>query len=282
MWIIYSIFGAIIDIALLPFRGVSPMIGLTVFSLVSGVGMLYVFKWTSDQKGLEEVKRKIWAGIFEIRLFNDDMRAILAAQRDIFRYNLSYLRLALAPLLWMIVPFVLVVAQLQLHYGYEGLAVGEPVIVKVTMVGGEGGGGGNVDGAPEIVSVPDGLRLETPRLWIPSLNEAAWRLVADEAGSYELGITVMYESEGVEYTKSIEVSDDVVKRSPIRTDSFLDQLLYPGERGFPSDSGIQSIEVMYPERAVNFFGWHTHWLIPFIIISIALAFVLRKPLGITF
>ena len=99
MWIINSIAGAVINGALLPFRGVSPMVGLTVFSLVSDVAMLYVFKWTSDQEGLDLVKRKIYAGIFEIRLFNDDMRAILAAQRDILRYNLSYLRLSLRPLM---------------------------------------------------------------------------------------------------------------------------------------------------------------------------------------
>ena len=99
MWIINSIFGVIVDLALFPFREMSPMIGLTCFSLAAGVGMLYVFKWTSDQKGLEDVKRKIHAGIFEIRLFSDDIRAIFTAQRDIFRYNFVYLRLALAPLL---------------------------------------------------------------------------------------------------------------------------------------------------------------------------------------
>ena len=283
MWIINSIFGVIVDLALFPFREMSPMIGLTCFSLAAGVGMLYVFKWTSDQKGLEDVKRKIHAGIFEIRLFSDDIRAIFTAQRDIFRYNFVYLRLALAPLLWMIIPFVLMVAQLQLHYGYEGLMVGEPVIVKVAMsgeravyngLGVEGGVGSSV----VELEVPDGLRLETPRLTIRSLNQAEWRLVADEPGSYELGIRVGDQV----YFKSIEVSSQVVKRSPIRTDRFLDQLLYPGEPGFPSGAAVSAIEVLYPEREVNFFGWDTHWLVPFSIIAIILAFALKKPLRVTF
>ncbi len=288
MWIINSIAGAIVNAALLPFRSLSPMVGLTVFSLVSGVAMLYVFKWTSDQEGLEQVKRKIHAGIFEIRLFNDDMRAIFAAQRDILRYNFSYLRLALTPMLWMIVPFVLIVAQLQMHYGYEGPAIGESIIVKVTLVGepaagsgdepGTGGGAADRVVAPDVeLEVPDGLRLETPRLFIPSLNEADWRLVADEPGAYELRIRVGDEV----YTKSFEVSSRVVRRLPIRTDRFLDQLLYPGEPGFPSGAAVSAIEVLYPEREVNFFGWHTHWLVPFIIISIVLTVALRKPLGIT-
>ena len=283
MWIINSIFGVVVDLARFPFREMSPMIGLTCFSLAAGVGMLYVFKWTSDQKGLEDVKRKIHAGIFEIRLFSDDIRAIFTAQRDIFRYNFVYLRLALAPLLWMIIPFVLMVAQLQLHYGYEGLMVGEPVIVKVAMsgeravyngLGVEGGVGSSV----VELEVPDGLRLETPRLTIRSLNQAEWRLVADEPGSYELGIRVGDQV----YFKSVEVSSQVVKRSPIRTDRFLDQLLYPGEPGFPSGAAVSAIEVLYPEREVNFFGWDTHWLVPFSIIAIILAFALKKPLRVTF
>ena len=221
--------------------------------------------------------------VLEIRLFSDDIQAIFTAQRDIFRYNFVYLRLALTPLLWMIIPFVLMVAQLQLHYGYEGLMVGEPVIVKVAMsgeravyngLGAEGGVGSSV----VELEVPDGLRLETPRLTIRSLNQAEWRLVADEPGSYELGIRVGDQV----YFKSGEVSSQVVKRSPIRTDRFLDQLLYPGEPGFPSGAAVSAIEVLYPEREVNFFGWDTHWLVPFSIIAIILAFALKKPLRVTF
>ena len=100
--------------------------------------------------------------------------------------------------------------------------------------------------------------------------------------SYELPITVFNESHGVEYIKTVVVSDEVVTRSPIRSSRLLDQILYPGEPGFPADSGIVSIEVHYPERLLNFFGWRTHWLIPFFVITVALAFVLKKPLGVTF
>jgi uncharacterized membrane protein (DUF106 family) len=285
MWIVNSIAGAIVNAALWPFRGMSPMVGLTLFSVISGIGMLYVFKWTSDQEGLDDVKRKIHAGIFEIRLFNDDMRAILAAQRDIFRYNLRYLRLSLRPLFFMIVPFVLIIAQLQLHYGYEGLEVGEPAIVKVTFVAGDDGDNGDngpaaaTQPAPDVrLEVPPGLRLDTPRVWIPALNEAAWRIVAEEPGDYELGVRVGE----AQYGKSVTVSSRVVKRSPIRSDSLLDQILYPGEPGFPAGAGIASIEVMYEDATVNFLGWHTHWIIAFFIITIVLAFALRKPLGVTF
>jgi hypothetical protein len=288
MWIINSIAGVIVDTVLLPFRGMSPMVGLTVISAVTGVLFLYAFKWTSNQEGIDAVKRKIHAGIFEIRLFNDDMRAIFAAQRDILRYNVVYIGYALIPLLWMIVPFVLLVAQMQLHYGYQGLEPGEPAIVKVTFESPVEDANGTVDGsrvaapprsAPDVsLEVPAGVRRDTPRVWIPSLNQAAWRIVAEQPGDYRLDVRVGEAT----YSKSVTVSSQVVKRSPIRSDSLLDQILFPGEPGFPADAGIASIEVQYPEATVNLLGWHTHWLIAYIIITIVLAFALRRPLGVTF
>ena len=66
-----------------------------------------MFRATSNQDAIAAVKRKIQAGIFEIRLFNDDLRAMFRAQVDILRHNLTYIRLSLAPMVWMIVPLVL-------------------------------------------------------------------------------------------------------------------------------------------------------------------------------
>ncbi len=270
MWIINSIVGTIMNGMLLPFRGMPPIIGLTVFALISGVGALYAYKWTSDQDRLAEVKRKIHAGIFEIRLFNDDMRAIFAAQRDIMRFNVSYIRLSLVPVFWMIIPFVLVVAQLQFNYGYEGLEVDEPAIVKVVLAAGQG--------SDVALEVPDGVRLDSPRVWIPALHEAAWRVVPEEPGDYELAVVVGGET----YTKTLVASDRTVVRSPFRVSTFFDQIFFPAERPIPDGAPVEYIGISYPDATVNFLGWHTHWLIPFVIITILLAFALRKPLGVTF
>ena len=59
---------------------------------------------------LAEVKRRIHAGLFEIRLFNDDLAAIFKAQGEILRHNVSYVGLTLVPAAWMLVPFVLIAA----------------------------------------------------------------------------------------------------------------------------------------------------------------------------
>ncbi|UCF66078.1 MAG: hypothetical protein JSV80_09735, partial [Acidobacteriota bacterium] len=115
----------VFDTLLYPFRGWPAIVGLLIVSLLAAIGMLIAFKKTSNQPALAAVKRKIHACLFEIRLFNDDMGAILSALLRLLRHNLTYLRLSVTPMLWIIVPFVLIVAQLQFIYGYHGLRPGQ-------------------------------------------------------------------------------------------------------------------------------------------------------------
>ena len=289
MWILNNILNMVFDGLLFPFRTLHPLVGLTVVSVVGSIGMLMAYKKTSNQDGIEAVKRQIHASIYEIRLFSDDFRAIMGAQFRILGHNLRYLGLSLVPVVWMIIPFVLVVAQMQFHYGYSGLEPGETAILKVVLkenasiptgTAGAGGAAGFSSAGPGdaiTVEVPAGVRLDSEQLWIPELNEVDWRIEAVEAGNFELVVRAGVDS----YTKSVRVSDHVVRRSPIRhSGGFLDSLLYPAERPLPSDAPIESISIIYPEPGISVFGWEINWLILFIILLIAIAFALRKPFGV--
>ena len=83
MSFINGILGPLVNVALYPFREMAPIVGLTLVSLVTAIFLLIVFKYTSNQKALENVKRKVHAGLFEIRLYNDDFRSIMRAQSGI-------------------------------------------------------------------------------------------------------------------------------------------------------------------------------------------------------
>src|SRR4249920_997963 len=113
-----GILDSVFDALLRPLARLPPLASLAIVSLATAVIMLLVVRRTSNQHALDQVKRQIHAALFEIRLFNDDLRAIFRAQADMLRHNLTYLRLSLAPMIWMFVPFVLVIAQLQFQYGY--------------------------------------------------------------------------------------------------------------------------------------------------------------------
>ena len=56
------------------------------------------------------------------------------SQLRILRHNLTYLRLSAVPLVWILPPLILIMAQMQFHYGYRGLEPEEPTLLKVRLV----------------------------------------------------------------------------------------------------------------------------------------------------
>jgi len=276
------------DLLLLPFRQLPPIVGLAVVSLATAIAMLLVFKRTSNQARLAAVKRQIHASIFEIRLFNDDLRAIFRAQGEILRHNLTYLRLSIVPMFWMIVPLLLVIAQLQFHYGYSGLEVGRAVLLKaqvregvsLTGAGGQDAVHASLSNAnpPAVLDAPGEIEVQTPAVWLPGSREVIWRIAPRTAGHFDLQLRVGRET----FTKSVQVSDDVVRRSPVRLDpAFLNQLLYPAEAPLPGDAAVTSISVAYPERDIPMFGLELHWMIVYFALSMIFAFALRKRFNVT-
>jgi uncharacterized membrane protein (DUF106 family) len=277
--IVDRVLGAVFDALLYPFRGLPPLVGLLVVSLLAALGMLIVFKKTSNQPEIVAVKRRILACMFEMRLFSDDLRAILRAQLEVLRHDLTYMRLSLTPLLWLIVPFVLVLAQLQAHYGYQGLEPGDRAIVTVALDNGweRTLAAGATARPPLTLAVPDGLKVETPGLWIPSLDEIDWRIAAERAGTYQ--VTVVAGDRRM--SKRIDVSDGAARRSPARAKPGLESLLlFPGERPLPGDAPVRAIRVDYRAARIPIFGLAVHWLVVFFVLSIAFALALRKRLGV--
>lgn len=280
MSLVNALLRRLFDIVLYPFQGLHPLVGLIVLAVPISILMLLVFKKTSNQKKLADVKGRIHSGLFEIRLFNDDLAAIFRAQGEILRNNLTYLGLSLVPLAWMIVPFVLIIGQLEFRYGYQGLRPGEETLVRVRLTEDwrEKTPSGNAAFArpPLALEIPEGLELTSPGVWLPALNEMAWRLEPRQWGNYELRVKFGDESFG----KSLRVSDDVVRRSPERVSGGpLDQLLHPAEK--PLRKGpVAGISVDYPRAGAEFFDLSS-WVWIFFGITIVLAFALRKPFKVT-
>ncbi len=274
MSFVNAVLRPVFELVLSPFRSFSPIVGLVVVSLLTSIAMLLIFKRTSNQDGIGAIKRRIHAGLFEIRLFNDDLGAILRAQIEILRHNLTYLRLSAVPMLWTLPPLILVIAQLQFHYGYQGLELGRSTLLKVELqLAGDDASWQEAPRPSLSLQTPAGIVVETPGLWIPSLSEMDWRVRPENPGDYTIEVILDDQS----YSKSVTVSDDVVLRSPSRlARGFLNQLLYPAEAALPAESPIRSITITYPETDVSVLGWPLHWMIVYFVLAIVFAFALRN------
>jgi hypothetical protein len=136
------------------------------------------------------------------------------------------------------------------------------------------------DGAAGEVSLdaPDDVRLDTPAVWLPAVREVVWRLQPTRAGRHDLTLRMGQQ----QYVKTFQVGGDVVRRSPVRLEQgWLNQLFYPSEPPLPADAPVAAISLSYVEDDLPVFGWTVNWMVVYFVLSLAFAFVLKKPLGVT-
>ena len=82
---------------------------------------------------MKQVKRRVQAGLLELRVFVDEPAISLRAQGGLIAANLNYLALALRPTLWMAVPIALLLIHLEAFYERAPLTLAEPALVTMRM-----------------------------------------------------------------------------------------------------------------------------------------------------
>jgi hypothetical protein len=258
------------DTLFAPVFRLAPLASLLLISLATAAVLVLVVARVSDQAGVASSKRAIHAALLELRLFNDDLGAVLRALADILRQNGRYLRLSLVPMLWMAGPLVFVVAQLQAFYGYDGLTPGRPALVKAQWRPGAAGTGTTT--LPTL-EVPAGIRLDTEAVRLAQSTEVLWRIVPTQPGDFVITLRAGPSTA----SKSLHVSSHPARRSPARVSaSLFDQVLYPSEPPLPSDGPFAAITVSYPETEVEVLGLHVHWLLAYLLLSTAGALLLAR------
>ena len=263
------------DAVMKPLASTPAWVGILLWSIPVSVFALWVFKLTSNQDQITAVKDKIYACLFEIRLFNDDIRAIFRAQWEILGHVLKYQLLALKPMIWILPPVVLIMVHLHAFYGFQALEPGQRAVLTATVAG-EG------TARPDLgLEVPEGVLLETPGVWAPDLHQMAWRIKAERMGDFELDLV----NDGHSVSKKLRVTDRTVRLSPERHEpGFLEQLEWPSEPPIPKDSGITAITLGYPEARLDFLGFSMDsqwaWMILFFVLTMVIALALKKPMGV--
>jgi hypothetical protein len=268
------IFNSFFDIFFYPFRSVDSIYGLCAISLLAAIIALPIFKYTSNQEGIKRVKARIMGHILELRLFKDDIRIILSAQKDILKFNMIYLRYTLKPLMFMMIPMVVIIIHTAVRYEYRPLHPGESAIVKVKL---HNPNELSIKDREIVLTASEGLSIETPPLRIDGGKETYWRIRAEREGIFKLG----FQARDMEVGKRVFVSGKVTRLSSETLKSgIVSSFFYPGEPSLPEGTALESVLVTYPHAKINFFGWNIHWLILFFILTLGFGFILTKPFNV--
>ncbi len=125
------ILNSLFDVFFYPFGSIDSIYGLCAISLLTAIIALPIFKYTSNQEGIKRVKARIMGHLLELRLFKDDIRIILSAQKDILKHNMIYLRYTLKPLIFMMIPIVVIFIHTAVRYEYRPLHPGDLLFATI-------------------------------------------------------------------------------------------------------------------------------------------------------
>lgn len=274
MWAILNAITNAFDVILTPFSRMEPAVGLLVISVVTGVVMLLIFGRTSNQKAITATKDKLKAYIMEMWIFRNDTRVMFGAIGNVVRNNIQYLRHSLRPLVFLLIPVLIIMVQLGIRYGFEPFTPGNEGVVRVDLE--EGVRPTQVDIS---IEAPQGIQLMSPALRMDQEGAIEWKFRAEIPGVHELAILT---PDGP-VTKDVAVGPERTIRplSEVRPRANTwDAFLYPAEPPLPGGTAVQAIHVSYPAREGTLFGLNVHWLLIFFVVSVAAGFALKGVFGI--
>ncbi len=237
----------------------------TIISAVTGVLLLIIFKYTSNQHAIGKVRDNIKANMLALRLFKDEIAVTLQSQGRVFRSAFGLLYHSLRPMLVMILPVSLLLAQMGLWYQFRPLLPGEEALVTMKLAS------GNPMPEAEIIPHP-GIAVTIGPIRVPSKNEIYWQIKSLSEGKHQLA----FQLENQTFEKHVVVGQGFMRISAVRPGPhWSDILLHPVEKPFTPESPVQSISVDYPDRT-SWTSGTDWWLVYFFIASMAFA-LLFKP-----
>lgn len=245
--------------------GMTALWSLVPLSILVGIAALAVFRYASDQAAIRRSKGLVFAHLLEFRLFMDEPRLILRAQRDLIVANGRLLKHLMRPVLILLVPMALLLAVMDAFYSRAPLPLRQAAIVTIQVTD-------PAAPAPSL-TVPAGITLETPAVRIVNERQISWRIRPVEPSSGAL----RFVSAGNILTKTISAGSGIRYISQTRFGSFSNFLLHPTEWPF-SAAAIEWVEVRYPSAVIL----RVHWLVWFFGVSMLSALLLRRRFRVSF
>ena len=274
------------DVILAPFELLGTELALILVSGLTGIFCLILFKYISWQGGIKGVKDKIKGHIIAIRIYQDDLVVVIKSAAKVFGRTFAYLGLNVAPIVPLLVPFVLVLSQFVVRYAYDPIPLtpagevssmlsGSGTMVYVELKREHAARAGDLE-----IEFPEGIETITPVIRSAADGKAFVEIVALEpvVGT----ITLRLDGEVVGTKELVAGSEPARLMQPRRVSSFWSSWILPAEDTFDAASPLASVEFSYPDRsfAYSLPGGELGVVAIFFIASMLFGVLILKPLNI--
>lgn len=248
---------SLFNILFYPIEGLGALVVLTLVSIVFMPLSMLFFKRFSSQKGIAAAKGQIKGHMIAIRIYQDDLAVVAKSIVMVLYYNFKYLFLNFAPFLPLMAPFVVVVAQLVIRFGFAPIPVEERDLSGMlagqgTMIEVQFADDAKQDALGLTVNLPDGLTALSPLVPIPREGLAFMEVAATQAGAWDVEFAL---AGGETVTKRVvtgtmENAERIMQ--PERVNDFWMAWLWPAEDTFGANSSFERIVIAYPDRELAY------------------------------
>lgn len=258
-------------IFLAPISFIPELTGAIAVSVVTGIAMLIVYKYTSRQAAIKAARNGIKAELLALSLFKDNVFVNLRSQFRIVIGAFHLLRLSLVPMAVMMIPIGLMLGQLSLWWQARPLHIGEEAVVTVNL------SGDAQSRWPEVLLRPcSAAETMVGPVRVRNQRAVCWKLEAKKSGSHQL----VFNIDGQDVVKDLAIGDHLMRVSVRRPEwKWADVMLYPAETPLTPHSPARSIEIQYPSRS----SWSTgkdSWVIFWFVGSTIAALLFQKVLKV--
>lgn len=267
-----------------PMAGWPAWLSLGLISAVTGVILLFAYRYTSNQAAIGRTRDEIKANMLAMKLFKDNLLVTFAAQARVAWASFKILLLSIPPLLVALIPVGALFVQMTGRYHFAPIRPRAIATVKVYLTDELAAAEREGRAALEL-RVPDGIELVTPDPWRQADSRVVqWQVRPHGSGIYDLAVV----AGDHEITKQLPVGapwELQAPISPLRSNySFWEKLGFPWEEPPPAETGIRAIEIKESYKTfmpgvldVPFLG---NWIVYFLVVSMAFALIFKPVLKV--
>lgn len=241
-------------------------------SIVTGVILLVVVRYTTPQRWVETARARMTSAIYETRLFLDDPKRVLIAQGRLLAWSAAYITTMLPAFVVVAVPLGLLYLHLDARHGLLPLPMNRDFVVRVELVEGRD------PGTVSLGALPEGITATAAPVRSAALGRVYFRLRATREGAFELPLRT---GDTTTSKRLVASTGDrpATAVSPVRGGGLALLWLATLEPPLDGTGPIASVSVAHEGRTDTWLGmpWWLYWLL----VATLAALVLKKPLRVT-
>jgi len=209
-----------IDGMLNPLLALDPLVSILILTLVISFLVTVIYKYTTDQKKMKELKDKMTAHQKSMKDNKHDTKKVMQLQKEVMDFNMQYMMHSFRATLFTFIPVILFFGWMTAHYSYEPILPEQEFNVTVYF---NEGFSGNVTADGNFTFINDKTQAITPIVsWRmksgSGANLLAFSINQEEKPAYNTEILIDSEqySNPIKAFKKMEISKIVVSNKSLK------------------------------------------------------------------